>query len=116
MTLLEIMIVLAILALVMGLLIGPKIIDGYRKSQRKIAKLAVDRIADQDYPVWVAEHPAQHCPAGVAELEPRATTDPWGSEYKLHCGPTAPETAAFGAASFGEDQREGTPDDIVSWR
>jgi type II secretory pathway pseudopilin PulG len=120
MTLLEIMIVLAILGLIMGLVVGPKVMAYYRASQRKVATLAVHKLADQDYTTWAVSHASQHCPAGLADLALTSTTptDPWGSEYKMHCGATAPpvEGVAFGASSFGEDTREGTTDDIVSWR
>jgi len=43
-------------------------------------------------------------------------SDPWGSDYQLHCGPTAPPEVAFGASSLAEDRRPATPDDILSWR
>jgi prepilin-type N-terminal cleavage/methylation domain-containing protein len=118
MTLLEIMIVLAILALVMGLVIGPKVLDNYRDSQRRVARLAVHKLADEDYPMWSVAHASTPCPDGLAELSSteRDLTDPWGTSYKMYCGPTAPApTVAFGAASFGQDLREGTVDDIRSW-
>jgi prepilin-type N-terminal cleavage/methylation domain-containing protein len=118
-TLLEIMIVLAILALVMGLVIGPKLFAHYTEAQRRVARIAVHKLADQDYPVWTLAHPAQACPAGAVELtgSSDAAADPWGTAYKLHCGATAPPVAglAFAASSFGQDRREATPDDIQSW-
>ena len=119
MTLLEIMIVLAILALVMGLVVGPKVIGHYREAQRRVAKLAVHRYADQDYPTWVLEHASTPCPETLAALSPSPEDDRyrWGTPYKMYCGTSAPrDDVAFGAASFGEDQREATPDDIRSWR
>ncbi|MFT3695979.1 MAG: prepilin-type N-terminal cleavage/methylation domain-containing protein [Kofleriaceae bacterium] len=115
MTMLEIMIVLAIIALVMGLIIGPKLMDHYRSSQVHIARMAVTRFAEQDYPMWALEHSGQQCPASIAELEHKqAQVDPWGTPYKAYCRPIG-ETA-FGAASFGPDVREATDDDIDSWR
>ena len=120
MTLLEIMIVLAILALVMGLVVGPKVIEHFRHAQRKVAILAVHKFADEDYPAWAVTHTSMDCPPGLAELTRSATTptDPWDTAYKMHCGATAPpvEGVAFGVSSFGEDRREATADDIVSWR
>jgi len=113
MTLLEIMIVLAIIALVMGLLVGPKLIGQFRRSQRDIAQMAVTKFADEDYPVWAVQHPAQACPATLAELERRTPKDPWGDAYKGYCTPLT--DVPYGAASFGEDTREGTADDIRSW-
>ena len=118
MTLLEIMIVLAILALVMGLVIVPKVRENYRHSRIEIARLAVHRLAEQDYPVWVMRNPSKECPAGVTELTGQRgpMPDPWGTEYQLHCGASAPPEEAFGASSLGEDRRQATADDILSWR
>lgn len=113
MTLLEMMIVLAIIALVMGLLVGPKLIRQFRHSERDIARMAVTKFADQDYPVWALQHPAQPCPATLAELERTTPKDPWGVAYKGYCTPVT--DVPFGAASFGDDTREGTDDDIRSW-
>jgi hypothetical protein len=81
--------------------------------------MAVHKLSDEDYPIWAVTHPSQPCPQSVSELNVgTAISDPWGSPYKLHCGPTAPPIPgiAFGASSFGEDQREATTDDILSWR
>lgn len=119
MTLLEIMIVLAILALVMGLVVGPKLVGNYRDSQRRVARLAVHRYADQDYPAWLVEHPGAQCPDKLGAISHTGSddVDPWGTDYKMYCGASAPrDDVAFGAASFGEDRRESTPDDIRSWQ
>jgi general secretion pathway protein G len=119
MTMLEIMIVLAIIALVMGLLVGPTILGHYRDSERKIARLAVHRYAEQDYPTWLVEHPSEQCPPSLAQITRSGSasdTDPWGTDYKMYCGANAPrDDISFGAASFGEDRREATRDDIRSW-
>lgn len=116
MTLLEIMIVLAIIALVMGLLIGPKLMELWGGSRRDIAKLAVHRIAEQDYPVWAMRHPSQPCPSSVVELTGTKMKDPWGTDYQLHCGAMAPTDVSFGASSMAEDRQPATADDILSWR
>jgi prepilin-type N-terminal cleavage/methylation domain-containing protein len=121
MTLLEIMIVLAIIALVMGLVVGPKVYEHWRESQREVARLAVRQYADQDFPTWAMQHPGEQCPIDLAaisaSLRPGDTNDPWGTPYHMYCGDTAPRPdVAFGAASFGEDRREATRDDIRSWQ
>src|SRR5450755_19982 len=89
MTLLEIMIVLAILALVMGLVVGPKVIGLFHHSQRDIAQLAVKKFADQDFPIWAVQHPSSPCPANMTELSQTASPpkDPWGTPYKDYCAP-----------------------------
>jgi hypothetical protein len=43
-------------------------------------------------------------------------TDPWGSDYQLHCGTSAPPERPFGASSLAEDRKPATSDDILSWR
>jgi hypothetical protein len=116
MTLLEIMIVLAIIALVMGLLVGPMQMRLFGDSKRDIAKLAVHQLADQDYPVWVIRHTSDPCPHDVTELTGKKLHDPWGSDYQLHCGTTAPAEVSFGASSLAQDRQPATADDILSWR
>jgi type II secretory pathway pseudopilin PulG len=118
MTMLEIMIVLAIIALVMGLVVGPKVMEHYRSAERNVARLAVHRYADQDYPTWLVEHPGAQCPDSLAQisLSRPIPADPWGTDYKMYCGANAPrDDISFGAASFGDDRREATRDDIRSW-
>jgi type II secretory pathway pseudopilin PulG len=116
MTLLEIMIVLAILALVMGLVIGPKVMEHYHDAQRRTARLAVRGYAERDYPTWSVLH-HERCPKSLVEISSsRDVVDPWGTDYKMYCGASAPTPdVAFGAASFGEDKRENTTDDVRSW-
>jgi type II secretory pathway pseudopilin PulG len=116
MTLLEIMIVLAIIALVMGLVIVPKVMNSLTDAETETAHLQVMRFAEQDYPRWVLSHQAQ-CPNALAELNGgHRAVDPWHTDYKMYCGATAPAPeVAFGAASFGKDRLENTGDDIRSW-
>jgi type II secretory pathway pseudopilin PulG len=116
MTLLEIMIVLAILALIMGLVIGPKVMEHYRNARRQTARLAVKGYAERDFPQWSLAH-HERCPGSLVEVAGSPDIeDPWGTDYKMYCGATAPkQDVAFGAASFGEDKQENTPDDIRSW-
>jgi len=120
MTLLEIMIVLAILALVMGLLVGPRVIDALRGSQTKVAILTAKKYVDEAYPAWAAAHPGKPCPDKLEDLNAfmnqKTTKDPWGNPYKLYCGSTLPPDArGLAVSSPGEDGKEGTADDIKSW-
>lgn len=120
MTLLEIMIVLAILALVMGLLVGPRVIEALRGSQKKVAILTAKKYADEAYPAWAAAHPGQPCPDKLEDLNAfmnqTTTKDPWGNPYKMYCGSTLPPDArGLAVGSPGEDGKEGTADDIKSW-
>ena len=116
MTLLEIMIVLAILALVMGLVIGPKVYEHFQEAKRETARMTVQKMALQDFPRWSLSH-HDPCPRSLASLTGSADNDdPWGTAYKMYCGSSAPTPeVAFGAASFGHDTIENTRDDIRSW-
>ena len=120
MTLLEIMIVLAILALVMGLLVGPKVMAMFSKSKVDIAKLTVKKYADEAYPQWAASHPDKQCPDNLEALNEfmnnKENKDPWGNPYKMMCGTNLPAGAkGIAIMSSGPDAKDGTEDDIKSW-
>ncbi len=123
-TMLEIMIVIAILGLVMGLVIVPKVMGMFGKSQKNLAKLAADKFAFEAYPQWAMAHNDKPCPASLLEVAQNMgkseedTKDPWGTPFKMFCGPgNLPAGVKNGIAvlSFGEDRVENTPDDIKSW-
>ena len=120
MTLLEIMIVLAILALVMGLLVGPKVMKMFAGSKVDITKLKLKKYAYEAYPSWAAAHPDKSCPDKLEDLNEymnnKDIKDPWGGQYKMLCGPNLPAGAkGLAVTSPGEDGKEGTGDDIKSW-
>jgi general secretion pathway protein G len=121
MTLLEIMIVLAILALVMGLVVGPKVMRLFGKSKVQIAKIAADKLANESYVEWGQSHTGKQCPDKIDELTALQNADdandPWGRPYKMFCGSNLPAgvKGGIGIASDGADGKEGTPDDIKSW-
>src|SRR5512143_4243579 len=102
MTLLEIMIVLAILALVMGLIGGPRVMKMFAESKTDIARLTVKKFADEAFPQWARSHPDKGCPDKMEDLaeymNKNDTKDPWGSEYKLFCPPNLPAGAKGGIA------------------
>lgn len=52
----------------------------------------------------------------VGEEAGRAAARPAGNEYKLLCGPDAPQgTKGFAVQSLGEDGKPNTDDDVKSW-
>ena len=123
-TMLEIMIVIAILGLVMGLVIVPKVMGMFGKSQGDIAKLAVTKFASEAYPQWALKNTDKGCPESLLEVAQHIgkteadTKDPWGTPYKMFCGAgQLPAGVSDGIAvmSFGPDKAEGTADDIRSW-
>jgi len=120
MTLLEIMIVLAILALVMGLVVGPRVMRMFGESKVDIAKATVKKYAFEAYPSWAAAHPDKSCPEKLEDLNEymnnKDAKDPWGGQYKMLCGANLPAGAkGIAVQSPGEDGKEGTGDDVKSW-
>ena len=120
MTLLEIMIVLAILALVMALLVGPRVMKMFGEAKVDTTKLKVKKYAFEAYPSWSATHRDKTCPDRLEDLNEymnnKDIKDPWGGQYKMLCGANLP-AGARGIAVFspGEDGKEATADDIKSW-
>ena len=121
MTLLEIMIVLAILALVMGLLVGPRVMKLFSESKEEVAKLAETDMVNTAFPAWSTRHSDKGCPDKLEDLSDymnkKDTKDPWGTPFKMLCAEQLPPSVKSGIAvmSFGPDKAEGTPDDIKSW-
>jgi general secretion pathway protein G len=120
MTLLEIMIVLAILALVMGLVVGPRVMRMFGESKVDIAHIAVEKYAFEAYPSWSSSHPDKACPDKLEDLNEymnnKDIKDPWGNLYHMLCGQNLPAGAkGIAVVSDGEDGKAGTCDDVESW-
>ena len=120
MTLLEIMIVLAIIALVMGLVVGPRVMKMFGESKVDTSRIKVTKYAFEAYPSWSASHPDKACPASIADLNEYMNnddaTDSWKQPLKMMCGQNLPPGAkGIAVMSIGEDGKEGTCDDIESW-
>lgn len=120
MTLLEIMIVLAILALVMGLLVGPRVMKMFSESKVDTTKLKLKKYAFEAYPAWSTSHPDKSCPDQLSDLNEymngNDSNDSWGRPIKLLCGTNLPAgVRGLGVMSVGEDGKEGTEDDLKSW-
>jgi general secretion pathway protein G len=110
-TLIEILIVLAIVGLIAGgvaVVAIPKFTES-QKNQAKIDARTIHPIAEK----YRADHPGQ-CPTVEqlrAEKEISATskiTDPWDSPYQIRCA----DNEEIYILSFGPDKKEGTADDI----
>jgi len=122
MTLLEIMIVLAIIALVMGLLVGPKVLSALTDAEKSTYWMTAKQYAEEAYPRWRADNPGKTCPSGLADLSKymnqKELKDEEGNDiYTMLCGSNAPKGIPnnFGVIYVGEDGKSGTEDDIKSW-
>jgi general secretion pathway protein G len=118
-TLLEIMIVLAIIGLVMGVLIGPRVFKMFAQAKEDVARLQANDLANNAYGMWARDNPDASCPERLEDLmkwaNKKEVKDPWGNPYVMKCGEGLPQDVSFGVTSFGPDKKEGTADDIHSW-
>jgi general secretion pathway protein G len=121
MTLIEIMIVLAIIALVMGLLVGPAIIGKLQQAKVDTARAMTKQI-EAAHARWLVSSD-KDCPDSIDDLKQELgkkkgdiVKDPWGKEYIIKCGDQAPEECeGFCVMSLGKDGKENTSDDVKSW-
>ena len=116
-TLIEIMIVLAIIGLIMGVLVGPKVMSAFKEARIKTTWQWLVDIGGQ-YPRWQADNEGD-CPEKIEDIlkyvNKRDPKDPWGTPIVMKCGEGVPSDSHFGVVSFGPDKKEGTDDDIHSW-
>jgi prepilin-type N-terminal cleavage/methylation domain-containing protein len=119
-TLIEIMIVLAILALIMGIFIGPRAMQYFRKGQGKTAWLETKEL-EQAYAQWSQDSEGE-CPEQIDELlkyrNKKDLKDPWGSLYVMSCGAQAPDSEAIAFCSFGPNKTDdgGEGDDVCNYK
>ncbi len=114
MTLLEIMIVLAILGSLMAFLIGPALLKAYREAQIKETRILINQY-ESALLFWRTKHVEADCPATLEELyaaeEINARpVDAWGQPLVYLC--PARDGRAWEVYSTGPDRREGTEDDV----
>src|SRR5664279_69699 len=113
MTMLEIMIVLAIIGLVMSV-VGVGVFQSFKKAQKKIAQVAVNEIAQKTVQYMTDNN--NECPKSVDDLVaqkymPKKQKDPWNHDFILRC-PGTVNIDGIDVVSLGPDGQEGTPDDI----
>jgi hypothetical protein len=95
---------------------------GGELSKLDVAYETVRTYALEAYPSWLMAHSDKFCPDKLEELNEYLTAksinDPWGGTYKMRCRDNLlpPEARGFGVMSLGVDQKEGTEDDVVSWK
>jgi general secretion pathway protein G len=115
-TLLEVMIVLAIIGLIAGS-IGVGVFKQFQKSQVKTAKISVKEIGDAVQQYMIENN--NECPRSMEDLVAkknmtRIIKDPWGKDFILKC-PGQNDTDGADVSSSGPDKQDGTTDDIKSW-
>jgi general secretion pathway protein G len=93
MTLMEIMIVFALIALIMGA-VGVGAFNYFKKGQVKTARIQVNEIMQK-----------------AQQYMPRRQKDPWNKDFIMRC-PGQINTDGIDVISVGPDGTEGTADDI----
>ncbi len=115
-TLLEIMIVLAIIAMLAGG-VGVAVFKSFQKAKVSTAKLRVKAARDA-VTQYMIETPS--CPKSIEELvsgkflDKNNAKDPWGVNLVIKC-PGTNDTDGADISSPGPDKQDGTADDIKSW-
>ncbi len=113
MTLIEILVVLAIIGLIMG---GVAIMAFNQFDEAKIKTTRKD-IANLASSVEMYKLSKNKCPKSAQDLKAagiiaRVTKDPWGNDYVFKC---PGEHGTVDISSNGKDGEAGTEDDINSW-
>ena len=116
MTLLEIMVVIAIIGIV-ATAVGVGVVGYLNKAKVDACKAQIRNIsqaldifaADSDYPASLTT-----LTEGTnAPLKPKQLKDPWGQEF-IYNYPSAKGGGQYDLCSRGPDRREGTEDDICN--
>jgi general secretion pathway protein G len=116
-TLLEIMVVLAIIALIAGG-VGAAVFRSFNRAKVQAAKLRVKAARDATQQYMLDN--SGNCPKGIDDLlaqkylDKNNARDPWDKQLLFHC-PGTNDTDSVDISSAGPDKQEGTPDDIKSW-
>ena len=115
-TLLEIMVVLAIIGLIVGS-VGVMVFNRFKKAQVSTAKTRVTQVANAVTQYMLDN--SNNCPRSLDELVAqkylqKGMKDPWGKDFIMRC-PGTNDTDGADVSSAGPDKAEGTADDIKSW-
>lgn len=115
-TLLEIMVVLAIIGLIAGS-VGVMVFSRYKSALVKTAKTRTTEIANATIQ-YMLDH-NNSCPASIDALVQekylkKGLKDPWGKDFSFKC-PGSSDSDGADVSSSGPDKQDGTADDIKSW-
>lgn len=113
MTLIEIMVVVAIISLIMGG-VGIMAFNRYQDAQKTDAKSQTIQIqqAIEQYRLTKKKCPKTLQDLKAAGFIARVSKDPWGGDYQFKC---PGEKTGVDVVSAGEDQEFDTPDDIANY-
>jgi general secretion pathway protein G len=115
-TLVEILVVVAIIGLVMGA-VAIGVIPLFAKGQSGVAWNNA-KAFEQMYTTWQIGH--TDCPTSVEDLiksggkKGQTAKDPWGNDYVLSC--PSQHDIDIDICSNGPDKQQGTDDDVCNWK
>jgi prepilin-type N-terminal cleavage/methylation domain-containing protein len=117
-TIMELLIVLAIIGFIMGALVLPGLMGSSLEAKRRQTRIEETAIVGA-HQRWSWDH-REPCPTSIDGLRPytgrKDMNDPWGTLYEMFCGAKAPPAEPFGVLSYAQDRTRGTDDDIASWQ
>jgi general secretion pathway protein G len=113
MTLIEIHVVLAIIAMIMG---GVAVVAFNAFSGAQVDNTYIEVVKIQGH-VERYRMQKNKCPTGMADLKTagiitKVSKDAWGNDYQIKC---PGENSAVDVTSYGPDGKPGGNDDINSW-
>jgi general secretion pathway protein G len=111
-TLVEVLIVLAIMAIIAGgatALVFPRLKEA--RVKQAVLSAGVIKTSAQQY-MQLDNAGSDACPSlkdlvDSKHLDAKKTDDPWGQPFKIHC-----DGDEISVVSAGADKKEGTPDDV----
>ena len=115
MTLIEILVVLAIIGLIVG---GVSVVAFNAFSESKVKQGYTDVINVQKACEQYMLQKNDKCPKSMQDLKAagvvsRVQKDPWGEDFVITC--PGEHGSAVDVLSYGPDKKQGGDDDIVSW-
>ena len=115
MTLIEILVVLAIIGLIVG---GVSVVAFNAFSESKVKQGYTDVINVQKACEQYMLQKNDKCPKSLQDLKAagvvsRVQKDPWGEDFVITC--PGEHGSAVDVLSYGPDKKQGGDDDIVSW-
>ena len=116
MTLLEVLIVLALISVVAGT-VGVMVFNNYKRGLVKTARIQVAEVTQATQQYMMDNN--HDCPSSMDDLiaekyVKKNLKDPWGKQFLFTC-PGEQDPDGADVVSAGPDKQEGTDDDIRSW-